>query len=389
MFFKLLFLIFLWIFILPAKSFGSPIPVIWAGTSALGGLNTTPVATALIGTDTWEQVIEERLLDKTFKNLEFAVRSDAFQFEGEMATIIISSENTEIFEEITSFGSSFIHVYTIIASFLIFDWDDAGLKGRYIKSVPIVHQIIDVQKSRASMKKQEEIFTDFYTNQNLGDNFFDLIYNQSKDIYPLSDVDTFAQVDQIQFSEGVQQAFGLNNAEIEDWKASTRQFIEAQIAKYSKSALVPTFKGINSRELSYLIRDKQIKIVFPEPEGSLKFTILKLVPVNSVKDNVKTLCFMAAVKVQAIDTFGEIIMDKNFIRNGDTGACFTTGPNNEVDEAHYFSLSSLQLLKKIAEQFGNSIDTDWLKTFGVKENKIKNYSKEIFAVKSELLVSFE
>ena len=121
MFFKLRFLIFLWIFILPAKSFGSPIPVIWAGTSALGGLNTTPVATALIDTNTWEQVIEERLLDKTFKNLEFAVRSDTFQFEGEKATIIISSENTEIFEEITTIGSSFTHVYTIIASFLIFD----------------------------------------------------------------------------------------------------------------------------------------------------------------------------------------------------------------------------------------------------------------------------
>ena len=124
----------------------------------------------------------------------------------------------------------------------------------------------------------------------------------------------------------------------------------------------------------------------PEPSGQINVIIEKLIPQQRVKGIQKTLCHGVVIKVQALDELDDEIMSRRFARV--KKSCFVTHVDNVVDESAYFRKSILTLLKKIAGQFGENVDGEWLQSFGVPSDVVAKYKKQIAKTKGELLPAF-
>ena len=66
------------------------------------------------------------------------------------------------------------------------------------------------------------------------------------------------------------------------------------------------------------------------------------------------------IKIKALDELDEEIMDQQVQPYQKCTLCAST--DNTVDEV-YFRKSVLALLKKLASQFGEKVDSDWLQSF--------------------------
>ena len=167
-----------------------------------------------------------------------------------------------------------------------------------------------------------------------------------------------------------------------------RQFFEAQLVKHSGSVLVPSMSEDRmNNEFRFVFADKSQSMVLPDPAGEIQLKIEKLIPIEKLDGVQKSICNISVARMVVMDELDDQLMSKNFARTKET--CFVTQKNNRVDNIQLFNQSMLVLMKDIARQFGPNVDTEWLKKFGVPDNKISAYVQEITKTRDELLQSYQ
>lgn len=364
--------------------------VIWGGVSVADDIIPfSPVGVMLLsdGSGAIDTAADERIAKRKFSNLNVVQRATAEQVEGVVLTASLAGESLEIFKDVTGSSPRFFHVYRVFVNLMAFDFDDAGMKGRYIGSVPLVIDYIDVKTSKTSEIEQEQTFKSMYLDNKLeGLNIFDEIYTAASSLDVNGFPEKFAQVSEVIMSPEVEALIEPRSRNV-NWHPRARQFFEAQLVKYSGSVLVPAMPEERmNREFKFVFSDRSASIVMPEPSGQIKVIIEKLIPQQAINGVQKTLCHGAVIKIKALDELDDEIMDRRFARI--EKSCFVTHVDNNVDNEVYFRKSVLTLLKAIAVQFGERVDSEWLKSFGVPSDVVSKYKKQIARTKSELLPDF-
>jgi len=369
--------------------------VIWGGVSvADDAIPFTPVGVMLLsdGSGAIDSAADARIAQKKFSNLNILRRATAEQMEGVVLTASLARESIEISKDVTGLavtGSTprFMHVYRVFINLMAFDFDDSGMKGRYIGSVPLIVDYIDVKTTVTSKSEQEQIFKSMYLDNKLeGLNVFDEIYKAANSLDVNGFPEKFAQVSEVSMSPEVAALIEPQSGNAE-WHPRARQFFEAQLVKYSGSVLVPAMPEERmNREFKFVFSDRSSSIVMPDPSGQITVIIEKLIPRQKVNGIQKTLCHGVVIKVQALDELDDEIMSRRFARM--KKSCFVTHVDNTVDDEVYFRKSVLTLLKAIAGQFGEKVDSDWLQSFGVPSDVVATYKKQIAKTKDELLPAF-
>jgi hypothetical protein len=364
--------------------------VIWGGVSvADDAIPFTPVGMMLLSdvSGAIDSAANARIAQKKFSNLNVLRRATSEQIEGVILTASLARESLEISKDVTGSTPRFYHVYRVFINLMAFDYDDAGMKGRYIGSVPLVVDYIDVKTSQASKTEQEQIFKSMYLDNRLeGLNVFDEIYKAANSLDVNGFPEKFAQVSEVSMSPEVAARIEPRSGNAE-WHPRARQFFEAQLIKYSGSVLVPAMPEERmNREFKFVFSDRSRSITMPEPSGQINVIIEKLIPHQAVNGVQKTLCHGVVIKIQALDELDEEIMDRRFARV--KKSCFVTHVDNVVDEPTYFRKSVLTLLKTIAGQFGEKVDVEWLQSFGVPSDVVAKYKKQIAQTKGQLLPAF-
>ena len=364
--------------------------VIWGGVSvADDAIPFTPVGVMLLsdGSGAIDSAADARIAQKKFSNLNIFRRATAEQIEGVVLTASLARESIEIFKDVTGATPRFYHVYRVFINLMAFDFDDSGMKGRYIGSVPLVIDYIDVKTSITSKSEQKQIFKSMYLDNRLeGLNVFDEIYKAANSLDVNGFPEKFAQVSEVSMSPEVAALIEPQSGNAE-WHPRARQFFEAQLVKYSGSVLVPAMPEERmNREFKFVFSDRSSSIVMPDPSGQITVIIEKLIPQQAINGVQKTLCHGVVIKIQALDELDEEIMDRRFARI--KKSCFVTHVDNTVDDKVYFRKSVLALLKAIASQFGEKVDGEWLQSFGVPSDVVAKYKKQITRTKGELLPAF-
>ena len=388
----------------PAKA----APAFWGGVSIEeSSISLAPVAVALMSGANGELDIQARLRirDKPYKNLEFIVdsRISSQTVQAVIVTASVARESLEVFQDLQASTPTYYHTYRVFLNLMAFDWDGVGQMGRYIASVPLVMDYLDAKDRPASKEEQKATFAAMYLNNSLsGLNVFDELYKASSHLDIDGYSEKFPQVAQFIFDP---DALALLGDEFDPVSSAhmLRQFFEAQLAKSSGAVLVPAMSEKRAnQEFKFVFSDRSQNIVFPDPLGQIVVKIDRLIPFSKTNNVQKTLCFSSVLKVFVYDEFiafsddpGKLptlaedekpMMQRKFARTGDS--CFVTHKDNSVNQNRYFMKSILMLLKDTAAQFGDQVDSGWLKNMGVPSEMISLYQKEISEVKEELLVSY-
>ena len=183
---------------------------------------------------------------------------------------------------------------------MAFDFDDSGMKGRYIGSVPLVIDYIDVKTSITSKSEQKQIFKSMYLDNKLeGLNVFDEIYKVANSLDVNGFPEKFAQVSEVSMSPEVAALIEPQSGNAE-WHPRARQFFEAQLVKYSGSVLVPAMPEERmNREFKFVFSDRSSSIVMPEPSGQITVIIEKLMPQQAI-NGVQKPCAMVLLLKSSI-----------------------------------------------------------------------------------------
>ena len=148
---------------------------------------------------------------------------------------------------------------------MAFDFDDSGMKGRYIGSVPLVIDYIDVKTSITSKSEQKQIFKSMYLDNKLEVSVFDEIYKVANSLDVNGFPEKFAQVSEVSMSPEVAAlVVSIRKCRV----ASKSQAVFEQLVKYSGSVLVHTMPEERmNREFKFVFSDRSSSIVMPEPSG--------------------------------------------------------------------------------------------------------------------------
>lgn len=363
----------------------------WAGVSIdENSISSAPVAASLL-TDLEKKPLDVqarvRIKERPFKNIEFINRED--NTEGIIVTATILRESLQIVKDNARRTPTYNHTYRVFVNLMAFDWDVDGAMGRYVGSVPIVVDYLDVSDAPHSKTVQEQIFKSMYVDNSLGGglNVFDEIYNFAKELMVEGYLDKFPQISSVEMKPEALKYFKLDKTKLADWKYMAKQFFEAQLVKYSGSVLVPSMSEERMNlEFRVVFSDKSQAIVLPEPAGELKIFIEELRPINTLDGVQRSVCHISFIRLVVIDELDEELMSRKFARGNET--CFVTHKDNKIDDNQLYNESMLVLLKDIARQFGPNVDQGWLTGFGVPANVVPKYVAQISRAKDELLQSY-
>lgn len=381
------FLLLFNLLILSSPSFSdSKFEVSWAGVSIdESSIPNAPVAVSLLENLNQKPLdvqARKRIREKPFENISFLMDRDD-STEGVILTAAVLRENLQIMKEHNRLTPVYKHNYRIFINLMAFDWDVDGALGRYIGSVPLVIDYLAVSDAPHTKQEQVNIFKSMYLDNSLegGLNVFDKLYQYSRNLSVMGDLDKFPQISSVEFTSEAAPQFNLD---INEWSFMAKQFFEAELVKSSKSVLVPSMSEDRmNKEFRLVFADKSQEIIMPEPEGEIKILVEKLIPIKEIDGVQASYCHIAVIRIKIIDELDEEILSKNFARVEDS--CFVTHKDNQIDSSQKFNESMLILLRKIAEQFGDNIDQAWLKEIGVEPSVMPEYIRQITLVKEELL----
>lgn len=272
------------------------------------------------------------------------------QIEGVIMTPMINAETASIYEDVTAGEVSFIHVYRIYASLVFFEF---GSK-RFISAKPVVLQYTDTRPEPAPPEVMKATFQRLVEPGQSQSNLFSELFSRGAPVQPFTFSQKYARIGEVGISEEALAALtSVSNDEA--WIDQVKRQFEAFLIDATDAPLVPSM-GTDQMTSEFVatFADASVKITMPQEVAfSVNVQIENFRKIEQPQRRQKTLCHAVALRLTVSGLISELF-DERLVRGRQS--CSVVTIDKQPDDAYYFTLSLLSLLKQASEQFSDTPD---------------------------------